>query len=78
MKQIKEFIFGVRAKGETLPTPTFKTTDVVNKLSEDEWAKYVKFGSRYGYKGSFYNNQNYEKNRLYQISQQETCSRNSI
>lgn len=55
MKYIKELLFGVRAKGETLPTPTFKTVQCINRPSQDEWAKQVKFGSRYGHRGSFYN-----------------------
>lgn len=57
MKYIKELIFGVRAKGETLPThPTFKISEPNNRLTIDEWVKEVKFGSRYGHRGSFYNN----------------------
>ena len=65
MQIIKVLLFGERVKGKTLPSPTFKTTDVVNKLSEDEWVKHVKFGSRYGHKGSFYNNNySHEKSRL--------------
>ena len=56
MKLIKEFIFGIRAKGEPLPPPSFKVTYVEHNLTQNEWAQYVKFGSRYGTKGSFYKN----------------------
>ena len=56
-KQIKELLFGVRAKGERLPSPTCKITFIEHNLTENEWYEYVKFGSRYGTKGSFYNNQ---------------------
>jgi hypothetical protein len=58
MEYIKQLIFGVKAKGETLPSPSFRVVlpTEEEKLSENEWAKYVKFGSRYGTKGSFYRN----------------------
>jgi hypothetical protein len=52
IKIIKDILFGVRAKGETLPTPTFRTVVDKNRPSQDEWCKYVKFSSRYGVKGS--------------------------
>jgi hypothetical protein len=58
MKYIKQIIFGERAKGEPLSSPSFRVVlpTEEEKLSENEWAKYVKFGSRYGTKGSFYRN----------------------
>jgi len=56
MKKILTLIFGQRAQGEKLPPPTFKATFPTERLSESEWAKEVKFGSRYGHRGSFYQN----------------------
>lgn len=53
---IKALLFGERAQGQPVPPPTFRTITPADKPTEDEWVKYVKFGSRYGYKGSFYNN----------------------
>ena len=55
MKVIKTFIFGERAKGEPLPPPSFKLTVPRNRPTQDEWVKLVKFGSRYGTRGTFYN-----------------------
>lgn len=55
MKYIKKILFGERAKGETLPSPTVKTMDCINRPTFDVWTKQVKFGSRYGHRGSFYN-----------------------
>lgn len=54
MKYIKTFLLGERAKGETLPPPSFKLTVPENRPSQDEWVKLVKFSSRYGHRGSFY------------------------
>ena len=54
MKYIKVFLFGERAKGYSLPTPTFKTTEINNRPSMDQWVKEFKFGTRYGHRGSFY------------------------
>ena len=56
MKFIKEFIFGVRAQGEPVLPPKFKTIEPTSKPTQDKWVKQMKFGSRYGYRGSFYNN----------------------
>ena len=56
IKIIKDILFGVRAKGQPLPPPSFKVTYIEHNLTENEWAQYVKFGSRYGTKGSFYKN----------------------
>jgi hypothetical protein len=55
MRQIKELIFGVRAQGEPIALPKFKTTMPKNRPTEDQWAKEFNFGSRYGHRGSFYN-----------------------
>lgn len=55
-KKIKIFLFGERAKGEPLSPPSFKITMPINRPTQDEWFKFVKFGSRYGHRGSFYTN----------------------
>lgn len=55
MQYIKILLFGQRAQGQPVPPPTFKTTSPNNIPKIDEWVKEVKFGSRYGHKGSFYN-----------------------
>ena len=54
LSKVIELIFGVRAEGIKLPKPTFRSTYPENHLNESEWAKEVKFGSRYGHRGSFY------------------------
>ena len=56
MQFIKQFIFGVKAQGQPVSTPSFKTTVPTNRPNENEWSKEMKFGSRYGHRGSFYNN----------------------
>lgn len=59
MKSIYYFIFGPSIKGEPInleykiPQPT-KVTNITNRPSQDEWAREFKFGTRYGYRGSFY------------------------
>ena len=57
-KLIKKLLFGEKAKGETLLSPSFKITFPENRPSQEEWVKLVKFGSRYGHRGSFYTNRN--------------------
>lgn len=56
MKQLITLVFGERAEGEPLPQPSFKTTYPAKKLEEAKWAKKYKVGSRYGHRGSFYEN----------------------
>lgn len=56
MQFIKILLFGQRAQGFPVPQPTFKTTFPTNRPSENEWSKEFKFGSRYGHRGSFYQN----------------------
>ena len=56
MKQLLTFIFGQRAEGIFIPQPKFKTTEIANKPSENEWLQEFKVGSRYGHRGSFYSN----------------------
>ena len=54
MKKLLTFIIGKRAEGVHVPQPKFKTTVLANRPSESDWVKEVKFGSRYGHRGSFY------------------------
>jgi len=58
MKKVLTFIFGERAKGVLIQQPTLRTTYPMQRdvLSESEWTQLVKFGSRYGHRGSFYEN----------------------
>jgi hypothetical protein len=51
---IKDYIFGVRAKGEKVEPPTFRTLDIVDRMSEQEWVDEFKVGTYYGHRGSFY------------------------
>jgi hypothetical protein len=58
-KIILKVIFGTPKKGEPInlnyKTKTaVKTTALTKPIAENEWYKEVKFGSRYGTKGSFY------------------------
>ena len=55
-KTLTRIVFGQRAAGEKLPAPTVRTTPVTDQLGESDWMIYVKFGSRYGHRGSFYQN----------------------
>jgi hypothetical protein len=55
MKIIKKVIFGERAVGEPLPPPSFKSTYPKNRPTMEQWFNEMKFGSRYGTRGSFYN-----------------------
>ena len=54
MHYIKTFVFGKRAQGEPVSTPSFTTTTPSDRPSIDEWVKEMNFGSRYGHRGSFY------------------------
>jgi len=56
MDYIKTLIFGVKAQGQPISLPNIKTLHPTNRPSENEWAKEFKFGSRYGHRGSFYQN----------------------
>jgi hypothetical protein len=62
MNQLFNFIttllFGQRAEGEMIPAPTFRSTFPEDQPDENQWAIDVKFGSRYGTKGSFYQHNN--------------------
>ena len=55
LKLIKIFLLGERVQGEKITPPQLKITD--RSYTQDElnkWFQEVKFGSRYGTKGSFY------------------------
>jgi len=62
MNQLFNFIttllFGERAQGEMIPAPTFRSSYPVDQPDEYQWAQEVRFGSRYGTKGSFYQHNN--------------------
>lgn len=51
-------LFGERAQGEMIPEPTFRSSYPVDRPDENQWALEVRFGSRYGHKGSFYQRNN--------------------
>jgi hypothetical protein len=53
-KRIKSFLFGERVKGETLQTPKLHSSYPQTFVPENEWYQEMKFGVRYGYRGSFY------------------------
>ena len=52
------FLFGQRAEGEMIPAPTFRSSYPEDRPDEQAWSNEVKFGSRYGHKGSFYQHNN--------------------
>jgi hypothetical protein len=54
MKLIIQLIFGVRAQGEPVQQPTFRSFYPTERPDESQWAREMKFGSRYGHRGSFY------------------------
>lgn len=53
---IKVFLFGKKIEGTPVSIPTFKTIEPTNRPSVEQWSKEFKFGSRYGHRGSYYNN----------------------
>ena len=54
IKLIKLFLFGQRAQGEPIQPPKVKTLYPTQHLDENQWWREMKFGSRYGTRGSFY------------------------
>ena len=62
MNQIILFLttlfFGERAHGEMIQQPTFRSSYPVSRPDENQWAQEMKFGSRYGHKGTFYQHNN--------------------
>jgi hypothetical protein len=51
---IRDCIFGVRVQGEKLNPPTFRTLDLVDRMSQQEWVDEFRVGTYYGHRGSFY------------------------
>ena len=58
INSITTLLFGQRAEGEQISQPTFKSFYPLDRPDENQWAIDVKFGSRYGTKGSFYQHNN--------------------
>ena len=56
MKKLLTLIFGERAAGEPIPQPTFRSMYPKHRPDENQWGKEYNVGSRYGYRGSFYEN----------------------
>ena len=56
MKKILTLLFGERVEGESIQQPSIRTVQPLDRPSETEWSKFVKFGSRYGHRGSYYEN----------------------
>ena len=54
IKLIKLFLFGQRAQGEPIQPPKIKTFYPTQTIEEEQWRQEMNFGSRYGYRGSFY------------------------
>lgn len=54
MNQLKVFIFGLRAQGEKIPEPKLPPERPYNAQDCVKWCQEIKFGSRYGHRGSFY------------------------
>lgn len=53
---ITKVIFGPRAAGEKLPEPKKFPIRKVSDAEWQQWANEFKVGSRYGHRGSFYEN----------------------
>jgi hypothetical protein len=51
---IIEFLFGVRIEGESIPSPTFKTTFPKDQLGEFEWINEFRVGIEYGKQRVFF------------------------
>jgi hypothetical protein len=45
---IRQFIYGVRAQGEAIPEPTFRTTEAENRPAEFDWYQEFRVGSLCG------------------------------
>jgi hypothetical protein len=56
MNYIKELIFGVRAQGQRVSEPVLPKERTINDREFNQWCKKFKVGSRYGHKGTFYQN----------------------
>ncbi len=53
-KFIIEFLFGVRGKGEPIPTPSFKTITPESQPEFSTWFSLVNFGRRLTNKAVFW------------------------
>ena len=51
--KIKEFVFGIRAKGEKLPKPTVRTLHIQERPSENEWLREYKCSILYNKKAVY-------------------------
>lgn len=47
-------LFGKRKQGVKVNQPSLRTVRASDLLPENQWMEHVKFGSRYGHRGSFY------------------------
>ena len=56
MSFIKALLFGVKAQGEKLPEPKLPSERPLDELDCAKWCQEFNFGSRYGHRGSFYQN----------------------
>jgi len=54
LKFIRNFLFGQRAQGEPVQPPKIRTIYPTQQLDENQWWREMNFGSRYGTRGSFY------------------------
>ena len=48
LPSIHRFIYGVRAQGEAIPEPTFRTTEAENRPAEFDWYQEFRVGSLCG------------------------------
>lgn len=55
MEKLMLRLFGHKPKKQINYKPTFKTCLPEEQLSYNEWCKTIKFSSRYGLKGTFFN-----------------------
>lgn len=53
---LTKLLFGPRANGEKLPEPRKFPVRKVTEVEYNRWASEFKVGSRYGHRGSFYEN----------------------
>jgi hypothetical protein len=56
MEYIKKLIFGMPVQGERLPEPKVPPERPYNEEDCIKWCQEFKFGSKYGTRGSFYQN----------------------
>jgi hypothetical protein len=56
MYYIKTLVFGRRAQGETIPESKLPPQRLFDSKEYIKWCQEFKVGSRYGHRGSFYQN----------------------